>query len=67
MSEEQPWYQEGLKFSCSQCGDCCTGAPGYVWVNKREIEQLSGHGRLRRRGAVSRAVRASDRHPLQPQ
>ena len=41
MSEDQPWYQEGLKFRCSECGDCCTGAPGFVWVNKREIEQLA--------------------------
>lgn len=38
---KQPWYQDGLKFSCSQCGDCCTGAPGYVWVTKAEIEALA--------------------------
>ncbi|MBN02426.1 MAG: hypothetical protein CMJ77_25265 [Planctomycetaceae bacterium] len=39
---EQPWYAEsGLKFECSQCGDCCTGAPGYVWVNKEEIAKLA--------------------------
>jgi uncharacterized protein len=36
-----PWYQEGLKFGCTGCGDCCTGAPGYVWVNKAEIEALA--------------------------
>ncbi|MDG2013796.1 MAG: YkgJ family cysteine cluster protein [Pirellulaceae bacterium] len=38
---EQPWYAEGLKFKCSGCGDCCTGAPGYVWVNKQEITALA--------------------------
>jgi Fe-S-cluster containining protein len=38
---EQPWYHDGLKFTCSGCGDCCTGAPGYVWVNKEEIAQLA--------------------------
>ncbi|MCP4194942.1 MAG: YkgJ family cysteine cluster protein [Planctomycetaceae bacterium] len=39
---EQPWYAEsGLKFNCSQCGDCCTGAPGYVWINKEEISELA--------------------------
>lgn len=38
---EQPWYQDGLRFKCTQCGDCCTGAPGYVWVNKAEIEALA--------------------------
>ena len=41
MSESKPWYHEGLQFSCSQCGDCCTGAPGFVWLNKQEITQLA--------------------------
>lgn len=40
-SSEQPWYQKGLRFSCTQCGDCCTGAPGFVWVNKAEIEAVA--------------------------
>lgn len=38
---EQPWYQEGLRFECTQCGKCCTGAPGYVWVNQAEIEGIA--------------------------
>lgn len=38
---EQPWYKDGLKFKCSGCGDCCTGAPGFVWVNKAEIAALA--------------------------
>jgi Fe-S-cluster containining protein len=38
---ERPWYQYGLRFQCTACGDCCTGAPGYVWVNKQEIEALA--------------------------
>ncbi len=38
-----PWYRDGLAFSCTQCGDCCTGAPGYVWVDPEEIEQLAAH------------------------
>ena len=36
-----PWYQDGLRFKCTGCGDCCTGAPGFVWVNKAEIEALA--------------------------
>lgn len=38
---QKPWYREGLRFECTQCGDCCTGAPGYVWVNKEEIQTLA--------------------------
>jgi Fe-S-cluster containining protein len=38
---KEPWYRDGLRFKCTQCGDCCTGAPGYVWVNKEEIAALA--------------------------
>lgn len=36
-----PWYKDGLKFECTQCGDCCSGAPGYVWVSEAEIAELA--------------------------
>jgi uncharacterized protein len=38
---EKPWFEAGLRFECTQCGDCCTGAPGYVWVNREEIVALA--------------------------
>jgi hypothetical protein len=38
---KQPWYKDGLKFKCTQCGDCCSGAPGYVWVDEAEISDLA--------------------------
>jgi Fe-S-cluster containining protein len=38
---DSPWYKDGLQFECSQCGDCCTGAPGFVWVNGEEIRALA--------------------------
>ena len=40
-TQSVPWYQEGLRFECTQCGDCCTGTPGYVWLNKQEIEAIA--------------------------
>jgi len=39
--ENEPWFKDGLRFECSQCGDCCSGAPGYVWVNKAEVHALA--------------------------
>lgn len=36
-----PWYAEGLRFACTRCGDCCRGAPGYVWVTAREVERVA--------------------------
>lgn len=35
--KKQPWYKDGLRFECTQCGACCSGDPGYVWVDDQEI------------------------------
>lgn len=40
-NDQLPWYAEGLKFKCSGCGDCCTGAPGYVWLNNADIQAMA--------------------------
>jgi hypothetical protein len=40
MADEK-WYQGGLRFTCTQCGNCCTGAPGYVWVSREEIARIA--------------------------
>ncbi|MDA8743768.1 YkgJ family cysteine cluster protein [Rubripirellula amarantea] len=36
-----PWYRDGLRFECTQCGACCGGEPGYVWVDPEEIEAMA--------------------------
>ncbi len=36
-----PWYHAGLRFTCTQCGDCCSGTPGYVWVTNEEIAAIA--------------------------
>lgn len=35
------WYAEGLPFACTGCGDCCTGAPGRVWVTPEEVAAIA--------------------------
>ena len=40
---QQPWYSDGLRFKCTGCGNCCTGSPGYVWVNQAEINAMAAH------------------------
>jgi Fe-S-cluster containining protein len=32
-----PWYEGGLRFACTQCGNCCTGSTGYVWVTEADL------------------------------
>src|SRR5262249_24163753 len=39
----EPWYHDGLRFRCTRCGHCCTGAPGFVWVNKEEVAAIAEH------------------------
>lgn len=41
MSESLPWYHEGLCFECTQCGNCCTGAPGVVWITEEELRAVA--------------------------
>jgi hypothetical protein len=41
MTQRSPWYKDGLHFACTQCGNCCTGAPGVVWVTDEEIAQIA--------------------------
>lgn len=43
LNGEKPWYAEGLKFKCTECGQCCTGAPGYAWVTDEEIEAIAAY------------------------
>ena len=38
---QEPWYQDGLRFECTRCGNCCTGAPGFVWVDDAEIDAIA--------------------------
>ena len=35
------WCAEGLRFSCTGCGNCCTGPPGYVWFTTDEAKRIA--------------------------
>ena len=54
---EKPWYADGLRFTCSQCGNCCTGGPGYVWLTKVEIVRLAEFLRITPEQTVERYCR----------
>ena len=40
---DQSWYKDGLRFRCTGCVNCCTGAPGAVWVTDDEIRRIAEH------------------------
>ncbi len=45
MSDASPteWYADGLRFSCTQCGNCCTGPTGYVWFTPAEAQAMADY------------------------
>ena len=45
-ADKECWYAAGLTFACTQCGNCCTGAPGYVWFDAEEAEAIAAHLQL---------------------
>lgn len=53
----QTWYKEGLSFQCTQCGNCCTGGPGYVWISDVEIDRLAEHLKLPRETVLKKYCR----------
>lgn len=53
----EPWYKKGLRFQCTGCGKCCTGAPGYVWLTENDIERLATHLNLSREAFINQHCR----------
>jgi len=51
------WYEEGLSFQCTQCGNCCTGGPGYVWISDVEIDRFSTHLKMDRDAFIKKFCR----------
>jgi len=41
LMSKDPWYADGLTFTCTQCGNCCTGPTGYVWFNDQEAQNMA--------------------------
>ncbi len=38
---DSPEGGKGLRFSCTMCGNCCTGVPGYVLVTDAEVAAMA--------------------------
>jgi Fe-S-cluster containining protein len=36
----EPFYADGLRFSCVRCSACCGGEPGYVFLAKNDLQRL---------------------------
>lgn len=65
VNEEEAWYSEGVRFQCTGCGACCTGSPGFVWVDEEEIEEMAAFLNLSLQEFVAKYIRrVEDRFSL---
>jgi len=57
LAPDVPWYAKpglgdapraeiGLRFACTQCGNCCSGPSGYVQVSDAEVAALAARLQL---------------------
>lgn len=60
LPSKLPWYRDGLRFACTGCGKCCTGAPGYVWVTPDEITAIAAYLGIERELFCQEYVREVD-------
>jgi Fe-S-cluster containining protein len=37
----RPWFEGGLRFTCTGCGKCCTGSTGSVNLSQADLERLA--------------------------
>jgi uncharacterized protein len=38
---EDPWFKDGLRFKCTNCGKCCKGRNGYVFLSPQDLSTLA--------------------------
>ena len=38
---EERWFAGGLRFKCTECGKCCTGSSGSVYVSQPDLIRLA--------------------------
>jgi len=52
----KPWYHKGLRFECSQCGNCCRthGEYDFVYLAEADVEAIARHLGLSRRDFLAR-------------
>lgn len=50
------WYANGLRFQCTQCGNCCRnhGAYAYVYLNEADVQSVAAHLGLERAAFLAR-------------
>ena len=43
---DQPFYAEGLRFSCTRCSSCCRHESGYVYLSEQDLSRLANEFKM---------------------
>lgn len=58
--ENRPFWEDGLKFSCTSCGHCCRHEPGFVFLTEKDLTALSRHKGMTRKNFSREYCRSVD-------
>jgi uncharacterized protein len=50
------FFDNGIRFECSQCGKCCNGAPGIIIILDNEIELIADFLEIDRQVFIERCL-----------
>ncbi len=56
----QPFYRDGLRFSCTRCSLCCRFDSGFVWLSRADLSVLAAHFGVSVEETVARYCRTVD-------
>lgn len=51
------FYQDGLRFECTQCSACCRFDPGFVYLSGKEIDAMANHLAIERNEFIQKFCR----------
>jgi uncharacterized protein len=48
------FFDDGISFACTQCGRCCTGETGTIYVTRSELTAIAGYLQVRKAEVIAR-------------
>ena len=66
MNKDQPFYAEGLFFSCTRCSDCCRHESGFVFLSENDVSRLATECKITYTEFVDVYCRWIPSNPLDP-
>ena len=58
LDRSKPWYDKGLRFECTRCGNCCKsrGQYAYVYLAPADVRAIAAHLGLSRTAFLARQL-----------